>query len=293
MQETVLVSVIVPVWNDLQRIGTCIDALKKQQFSYGQFEIIVVDNGSTDGTYDLIKTVSNIVPLQEVKPGSYAARNCGLSVAKGEYVAFTDSDCVPDTMWLGKLYESAKKQKNFGVVAGDVVFFSPATSRIEQSALDFENMFSMNQKHNSENGVSITANWLSKMETILHFGMFDSNLKSGGDHALSKKMSQQGFPVIFSKNAVVKHPARNIAEIVSKRKRVIGGSWQRQVGRFKGVAIMYASIKLLIKRCLITLSNRPLPVQRKFKLIGLLFRIFTTSMKEVCRLMSGANPSRQ
>jgi glycosyltransferase involved in cell wall biosynthesis len=91
-----LLSVIVPVWNDESRIGQCIDALKRQSLDSALFEIIVVDNGSTDSTATVVSRYTNVVLLYEPQPGSYAARNTGLRHARGEYVAFTDSDCVPE-----------------------------------------------------------------------------------------------------------------------------------------------------------------------------------------------------
>jgi glycosyltransferase involved in cell wall biosynthesis len=93
-------SVIVPVWNGEARIGQCIEALKNQTLRADLFEIIVIDNGSTDSTVSVVARHSDVILLQEPQPGSYAARNAGLTRARGEYVAFTDSDCTPQKDWL-------------------------------------------------------------------------------------------------------------------------------------------------------------------------------------------------
>lgn len=101
MTSNVKVSVIVPVWNDERRVVKCINALKNQQFVPEAYEIIIIDNGSTDRTFEEIQRIEGITVLQELQPGSYAARNKGLSAAKGHYVAFTDSDCIQiKTGWL-------------------------------------------------------------------------------------------------------------------------------------------------------------------------------------------------
>ena len=235
MSKSVLVSIIVPVWNDKARILACIEALKQQRIDFAATEIIIVDNNSTDNTYETLLDVEGIKLLQEAAPGSYAARNKGLNSASGKFVAFTDSDCVPDINWLNALIASYKDSPNVGVVAGDVQFFKDEYSNAEDSALLYESIFSMNQESYASQGLCITANWLSERSLLLEQGGFDSRLKSGGDHEMAKRLSSQGYSVIFSKEAVVNHPARNKREIFKKRRRVIGGAWDKSSGAIKGL----------------------------------------------------------
>lgn len=65
-----------------------------------QYEILMVDNNSTDDSKELLRAMKGIRVFSESKPGSYCARNRGIREARGELIAFTDSDCFPDRGWL-------------------------------------------------------------------------------------------------------------------------------------------------------------------------------------------------
>ena len=102
MQDQISISVIVPVYNGEPFLKKCIDGLLKQDFSQN-FEIIIVDDASTDNSLKLIKSynLSNLKLLSlPVNSGPSAARNLGLKNAVGEYLFFIDVD---DTMELNAL----------------------------------------------------------------------------------------------------------------------------------------------------------------------------------------------
>ncbi|MEI8649080.1 glycosyltransferase family A protein [Paraglaciecola sp. Hal342] len=84
------VSVIIPVYNDIVRVEACLTSLENQDYPRDRFEVIVVDNGSSDGTYDALQKVAlsyaaqqSLIITQCMIPGSYAARNHGLTMATG------------------------------------------------------------------------------------------------------------------------------------------------------------------------------------------------------------------
>lgn len=87
-----LVSVIVPIYNSESDIKICISSLLEQ--SYKNLQIILVDDGSTDSTYDICKSFfdQRILLLQKENGGASSARNYGLLKAKGKYICFVDSD---------------------------------------------------------------------------------------------------------------------------------------------------------------------------------------------------------
>ena len=99
-------SIIVPVYNTGKHLEQCIAALCTLDYPRDEYEILMVDNNSTDNSPAILAAATGIRALQEAKQGSYAARNRGLREARGEFLAFTDSDCMPDPGWLRAIEKS-------------------------------------------------------------------------------------------------------------------------------------------------------------------------------------------
>ena len=95
-------SVVVPTYNRAARIGYCLDALRSQDSSVA-FEVIVVNDGSTDDTLQIIKKYQGIRVISQANAGPAAARNRGVQEASGEIVLFTDDDCEPVSNWLQEM----------------------------------------------------------------------------------------------------------------------------------------------------------------------------------------------
>jgi glycosyltransferase involved in cell wall biosynthesis len=110
-------SVIVPVYNTAEYLENCIAALLAQDYPREDFEILLVDNNSTDRSPEILRSAPGIRALSQPKQGSYAARNCAIAEARGEYLAFTDSDCMPVPGWL-RAIETAFQSPRTQVVLG-------------------------------------------------------------------------------------------------------------------------------------------------------------------------------
>lgn len=111
------ISVIVPVYNRKITLEHCLKGLIGQDYPAHKYEVIAVDNNSTDGSAALVGRYPRVTLLHETKQGSYAARNRGLRLAKGEIIAFTDSDCVASPDWLSKI-DQAMQDRRLQVVLG-------------------------------------------------------------------------------------------------------------------------------------------------------------------------------
>ena len=102
-----LVSVIIPVYNAEKTLEKCIESIIKQ--TYQQFEIIIVDDGSKDNTFNVCEVLkkrdNRISVIHQKNNGSSAARNRGISKAKGKYLVFIDGDDTVDSYFLEKLIE--------------------------------------------------------------------------------------------------------------------------------------------------------------------------------------------
>jgi glycosyltransferase involved in cell wall biosynthesis len=110
----VSVSIIIPTFNGASRIGNCLDALLKQTVGRDA-EIIVVNDGSTDNTADIVSLYSGVRLINQANGGPAAARNCGAEQAKGSIILFTDDDCVPMSDWLSAMIEPFNDLEVVGV----------------------------------------------------------------------------------------------------------------------------------------------------------------------------------
>ena len=102
-KEFELVSVIIPTYNGRLRIKHTIEALLNQDFK-GEYELIVVDDGSSDQTADLVRSYDRgIKVISQPNQGPGVARNNGAHHAQGEIILFTDDDCIPEKNWLQEM----------------------------------------------------------------------------------------------------------------------------------------------------------------------------------------------
>lgn len=299
--STPKISVLVPVYNDIDRVGLCIEKLQAIDYPASCYEVIIIDNGSTDGTHEYLQQLMEGIAsdtfrlLQCLTPGSYAARNKGLQVASGEYVAFTDSDCLVSTEWLTNLLRCAAQQHGDVIVAGKVSFFSDASKQTQQSALDFENMFSMKQDQNANSGKCITANLFCSMSLIKKHKGFNEKLKSGGDVEFSQRVVNSGGKIIYSEKSEVFHPSRNKSELLIKRRRVVGGTWDAELSKagFKEkLRFCVGLVKMFLGRTKKTCLHSGLSIKRKISLVWLLLLIFLTSLSEFTKLQLGKEANR-
>ncbi len=116
------ISVIVPTHNRKDKLEKCLRSLFQQDYPIDGFEVIVVDDGSSDGTDAMLKRWSREQPLlryvfQDHK-GPAAARNLGTHESKGEIVAFTDNDCVVEKDWVKKMVEAHRNNPAAAAVGG-------------------------------------------------------------------------------------------------------------------------------------------------------------------------------
>ena len=98
------VSIIIPTFNGATRIGSCLDALLAQ-VAGRPVEILVVDDGSTDSTAEVVGRYAGVRLITQTNAGPAAARNRGAQQAKGAILLFTDDDCVPMQDWLDAMLE--------------------------------------------------------------------------------------------------------------------------------------------------------------------------------------------
>ncbi|WP_198036706.1 glycosyltransferase [Halomonas sp. GT] len=214
------VSVIIPTYYDWLRLKKCVVALENQSLAQDDFEVIIVNNAPDDSPPADFHLPKNFIMIKEAKPGSYAARNAALKISRGEIVAFTDSDCIPDPYWL----EAAINRLDKGAerVAGKVeLFFKSEKLTLVEI---YEKAFGFDQERYANRGGAVTANMVTWSKNFEIVGYFNDSLMSGGDNEWGVRANDKGIPVEYAQEVVVNHPARsNIKDILKKRRRVMGG----------------------------------------------------------------------
>lgn len=221
--NSILVSIIIPTYNDWNRLLLCINALSNQTFQQEKFEIIIVNNNPMDTVPPNFTIPDNCTIITEESPGSYAARNAGLKIAKGEIIGFTDSDCIPDTNWIKNAVEYLSNNKTCSRVAGKIeIFFKSAKPTIAEL---YDKLYAFNQKeYIAHSGTSVTANLFTYKYIFDKIGYFKQDLMSGGDFSWGTLAHENGYKVDYVDNVIVNHPAReNMKELIKKEKRVGGG----------------------------------------------------------------------
>lgn len=230
--DTPFVSVIVPVYNDPSRIQSCVEALLAQTYPQDCYEVIVVDNGSTDGTVAAVRGYPVILLVESDTRSSYAARNRGLAQARGSIIAFTDSDCTPASQWIAAGVE-ALERRGADLVGGNVRFV--ASSRPTGAEI-YDSLSNMQMEKNiRERGVAKTANLFVRASVVEAVGPFPATLQSGGDVVWTQGATSQGFKLVYAPEAEVAHPTRRLGALLKKQFRV-GKGQSKMRARTRAVA---------------------------------------------------------
>lgn len=229
MMYTPFVSVIIPVFNDFVRLEACLAQLGRQSYPASQFEIILVDNGSTDPYQPetLLRFHARTQLLHEATAGSFAARNSALAVAVGEILAFTDTDCLPALDWLERGVAQLLAHPDKGFVGGRVEVFPQDEARL--TAVErYEQLTAFPQeRYIGEMNFSVTANMLTTRAVMDEVGLFNAQLKSGGDLEWGRRATAHGRGGVYAPDVVIRHPARRTFEQIRVRaQRIMGGYFE-------------------------------------------------------------------
>ncbi|MBO9998438.1 MAG: glycosyltransferase [Cyanobacteria bacterium SID2] len=227
------VSVVIPVYNDAERLQKCLRALEQQTYPRDRIEVIVVDNNSDDPqkTEQVVKAFENVRLVCEPTPGSYAARNRGIAQVRHEVVAFTDSDCIPAPNWIENGVRHLNETPNCGLVAGRVeLFFRNPKKRSAVELYESITAFPQQEFLEQLKG-GATANVFTTQAVLDRVGSFNPQLKSFGDMDLGKRIFEAGYAQVYAEDTWVAHPARYTFSQISQHSiRVAGGVYDRFVG---------------------------------------------------------------
>lgn len=209
-------SIVIPCYNDWDRLEQCLKKLSDCEHEDFDYEIVVVDNAKEHNPPDKIRQFSNVVLIHEPTPGSYAARNSGVKVSRGNIIAFTDSDCLPDKLWLENA-EELFRNKSCDMIGGRVDLFKVENGG--EWAYIFEKHIAFKQQLNVPKGHTVTANMFIRKEVFNNLNGFNAAIKSGGDWEFSERAVANGYKMVYGENVAVRHPARTSVRKLFKKQR--------------------------------------------------------------------------
>ncbi len=201
-------SVIIPTYNRPRQLGECLKALHKLDYSRSQFEVIVVDDGSS---VDLLPIVAasasdlDVRLLKQANAGPGTARNRGVAEARGDYIAFTDDDCMPHADWLSKLALRLTRSPD-ALIGGHTLnaLTHDPYSAASQALIDYLYEYYGNRAQ----GVFFASNNIAMARShFLDIGGFDVSfpLAAAEDRDLCDRWQQHRYPMIYAPEAKIDH----------------------------------------------------------------------------------------
>lgn len=200
-------SVIVPTYHRLERLSDLLVSLTNLEYSFTQFEVIVVDDS---GIVPLEPTISkfheqlNLTLLKQDNTGPAAARNRGAAQAKGEFLAFTDDDCLADSAWLHSLAKIFIESPHC-ICGGRTVNALRENLYSTASQLLLDYLYEHYNPVENLEGFFPTNNFAVPKKSFLDMGGFDPTLRFGENRDFCYRWAFRGYPFIFAPEAVVYH----------------------------------------------------------------------------------------
>jgi glycosyltransferase involved in cell wall biosynthesis len=205
-------SVVVPTYNRLGRLRQVITALEQQAYPSDEYEVIVISDGSTDGTHAYLESLRSKMQLRwfpQANRGPAAARNTGIQKAGGEFIVFVDDDVVPEPQLLA---EHARSHNEAG---HDVVVFGPLLTpegfemapwvRWEQEMLMKGYRALLRGDWPATARQFYTGNASLRRSHILAAGGFDEGFRRAEDVELAYRLADKGLDFVFNIHAVGMH----------------------------------------------------------------------------------------
>jgi glycosyltransferase involved in cell wall biosynthesis len=205
-----MISVIIPAYNEEAWLGSALEALKLQ--THRNFEIIVVDNASTDNTVERARQ-AGVKVVREERKGTMWACEAGRLLAQGDIIVRMDADCIPESTWLE---QGLAHFENPQVVAVSGPYHYHDASTSTKAWTNFAQVFYAPINNLAQGlklgALSIGGNTFARASALDKIGGFNTNIAFYGDDTdLAKRLAMVG-KVIFDPRLKMKTSARRFEE---------------------------------------------------------------------------------
>jgi GT2 family glycosyltransferase len=198
-----MISIIIPTYNGAARIGKCLAALDRE--SQGrQVEVIVVNDGSTDGTLEVLSRFPQVRIIDQPNSGPATARNRGAQEAGGDIIIFTDDDCEAAPGWLAAMLAPFADPQVVGAKGRYLTRQTGLVARFVQ--LDYEDRYRITTRNPDIDFID-TYSAAFRRSNFLEMGGYDTSfpVACAEDAELSFRMSAKGWKMRFVPDAMVYH----------------------------------------------------------------------------------------
>jgi len=215
--KRVPLTVIIPTYNRENILKECLNALFRQTYQLSDFEIVVIDDGSTDGTERVVKKIIPDSPVvlryfKQENKGPAAARNVGIKNAQGNIVLFIGDDIIviPELLKEHMKWHKSNSENNVAILG--FVTWSPETKvtpfmeYIGEEGIQFGFKL-INNKENVPYNFFYTSNISLKRNYLLKNGFFDEDFSYAAleDIELAYRLKKKGLKIVYNKKAIAYH----------------------------------------------------------------------------------------
>jgi glycosyltransferase involved in cell wall biosynthesis len=282
-----LVSVVIPHYNDLENLHSCLDLLLQQSFARSTFEIVVADNRSPVGLEAVRKVVGGRGRVISAEtPGAGPARNSGVAASKGEILAFIDSDCRPNPRWLA---EGVAALDSHDVVGG-AILVSVADPVNMTPTEAFEVVFAFrNDAYVRSKHFTVTASMFTRRATFDAVGEFRTEISE--DIEWCERAQAKGFSLGYEEKSIVLHPARrDWSELKNKWRRLTRETYllsrERHVSRLRWLGRAWLVLISIVPHAWVIIASKSLPrAEDRLRATVILIRIRVFRWFEAHRLV--------